>query len=51
MSDATYYKWKAKYVGMDISQLRRLKDLETENGESPRHIAFAPAPDQFYRAP
>ena len=31
MSDATYYKWKAKYVGMDVSQLRRLKDLETEN--------------------
>jgi putative transposase len=31
MSDATYYKWKAKYVGMDVSQLRRLKDLESEN--------------------
>ena len=28
MSDATFYKWKAKFAGMDVSQLRRLKDLE-----------------------
>jgi putative transposase len=31
MSDATYYKWKARYGGLDVSQLRRLKDLELEN--------------------
>jgi putative transposase len=31
MSDATFYKWKAKYGGLDVSQLRRLKDLELEN--------------------
>jgi putative transposase len=31
MSDATFYKWKARYGGLDVSQLRRLKDLELEN--------------------
>ncbi len=33
MSEPTYYAWKAKYVGMDVSQLRRLKDLEGENAK------------------
>ncbi len=32
ISEATYYVWKAKYAGLDVSQLRRLKELETENG-------------------
>jgi putative transposase len=31
MGNATFYKWKAKYGGLDVSQLRRLKDLELEN--------------------
>lgn len=31
ISDATYYKWKSAYVGMDISQFKHLRDLETEN--------------------
>ena len=31
ISAATYYNWKARYGGMDISQLRRLKELEAEN--------------------
>lgn len=31
MSDATYYNWKAKYAGMTISDLKRLKSLEAEN--------------------
>ena len=31
MSDATYYNWKAKYAGMTISVLKRLKALEAEN--------------------
>jgi putative transposase len=33
MSDATLYKWKARYAGMTVSELRRLKDLEVENSE------------------
>jgi len=31
MSDASYYNWKAKYAGMTVSDLRRLKTLEAEN--------------------
>jgi len=31
MSDATYYNWKAKYAGMTVSDLKRLKTLEAEN--------------------
>jgi putative transposase len=31
MSDATYYKWKAKYTGLTVSELKRLKALEEEN--------------------
>lgn len=41
MSDATLYKWKAKYGGMTVSELRRLKDLETENAELKRLLADA----------
>ena len=33
MSDASFYKWKAKYSDLRISDARRLKDLETENGK------------------
>ena len=31
MSDATYYNWKARYAGMTVSDLKRLKTLEAEN--------------------
>jgi len=31
VSVATYYNWKAKYAGMTVSDLRRLKSLEAEN--------------------
>jgi putative transposase len=31
MSDATYYNWKAKYGGMAVSDVKRLKQLEEEN--------------------
>jgi putative transposase len=31
ISAATYYQWKSKYGGLDVSQLRRLKELESEN--------------------
>ena len=30
ISDATYYNWKAKYGGMEVSDIRRLKELEEE---------------------
>lgn len=31
MSDATFYKWRAKYGGMDTSLMARMKELEAEN--------------------
>ena len=31
MSDATYYKWKSKFAGMEVSDARRLRDMEDEN--------------------
>ena len=30
-SKASFYKWKSKYSGMSVSELRRLKELEEEN--------------------
>ncbi len=31
MSDATFYKWRAKFGGMDASMMKRMKELEEEN--------------------
>lgn len=31
ISPATYYKWKAKYGGMEASDVKRLQELESEN--------------------
>ena len=39
ISSATYYAWKAKYGGLSASELKRLKDLEAENGKLKRLYA------------
>jgi len=39
ISDATFYNWKAKYGGMDISDARRLKALEDENAKLKKLLA------------
>ncbi len=31
MSDASFYKWRAKYGGMDVSMMTRMRELEEEN--------------------
>jgi putative transposase len=31
MSNASFYKWRAKYGGMDVSSMKRMKELEDEN--------------------
>lgn len=31
VSDVTYYRWKAQYGGLEVSHLRRLRQLEEEN--------------------
>lgn len=39
--DASYYKWKAKFGGMDVSDAKRLKALEEENSKLKRLLADA----------
>ena len=39
LSSPTFYKWKAKYGGLDVSEARRLKALEDENARLKRMLA------------
>ena len=41
VSSPTFYKWKAKYGGMDVSEARKLKTLEDENAKLKRMLAEA----------
>jgi putative transposase len=41
VSSATFYKWKARYGGLDVSDARRLKALEDENAKLKRLLAEA----------
>ena len=39
ISDKTFYRWKSKYGGMDANELKRVKELEAENGKLKRMYA------------
>ncbi len=39
VSSATFYKWKAKYGGLEVSDARRLKTLEDENAKLKKLLA------------
>ena len=39
ISEQTYYRWRREYGGMKVSQARRLKELERENGRLKRAVA------------
>ena len=39
ISDATFYTWRSKYGGMDVSDARRLETLEDENGKLKKLLA------------
>jgi len=41
VSDATIYNWKSKYGGLEVSEARRLKELESENAKLKRLLADA----------
>ncbi|SJN58589.1 Transposase [Vibrio ruber DSM 16370] len=41
ISDATFYTWRKKYAGMDVSEARRLKALEDENARLKKLLAEA----------
>ena len=39
VSAATFYKWKSKFGGMNISEAKRLRQMEEENGKLKRVVA------------
>jgi putative transposase len=39
VSEATFYKWKAKYAGLTVSELKRLRSLEDENRRLKQTVA------------
>jgi putative transposase len=39
LSEATFYKWRSKYGGMDVSEARRLRAMEEENSRLKRAVA------------
>jgi len=39
VSQATFYKWKSKYGGLDVNEAKRLKQLEDENSKLKRLVA------------
>jgi putative transposase len=41
ISDATFYKWRSRFGGMEVSEAKRLRALEEENGRLKRLLADA----------
>jgi len=39
VTEQTYYRWKSKYGGMSVSEIRRLKELESENQRLKKLVA------------
>ncbi len=40
-SEQSFYRWKAKYAGLEVAELRRLKKLEAENAKPEKLLAEA----------
>ncbi len=51
MSNATFYKWRAKYGGMDASLIARLKELETENAKLKKCMLKRGSKPKSFRKP
>ena len=47
ISEATYYAWKRKFGGMDVSEVRRLRGLEEENARLKRLVPIKPCRFRF----
>jgi len=39
VTEQTFYRWRSKFGGMDVSEIRRLKELESENSELKKIVA------------
>lgn len=50
ISDATFYKWKAKYAGIEVSDLRKLRVLEDENRRLKQMVADLSLDNQALKA-
>jgi len=50
ISEQTFYRWKAKFGGMDVSEARRLKQLEDENRRLKHAVADLTLESQALRA-
>ena len=50
ITSATFYKWKAKFGGMDVSDARRLRSLEYENGKLKHIVADLTLDNQALKA-
>ncbi|ASY64049.1 Mobile element protein [Sinorhizobium sojae CCBAU 05684] len=51
VSDASIYKWKAKFGGLEVSEAKRLKTLEDENTKLKRLLADATLDDAWLSSP
>lgn len=50
VSDATIYKWKAKYTGMEVSDVRKMRQLEDENRRLKHLVADLTLDNQALKA-
>jgi putative transposase len=49
VSSATFYKWRSKYGGMDVSMLKRVKELEAENARLKKMYAESQMDQQILK--
>lgn len=49
ISEATYYSWKKKYGGMDVSEARRMRAVEEENARLKRLVADLSVQNQILK--
>ena len=50
ITEQTYFRWKAKYGGMELSEMQRLKQLEDENRRLKQIVAEQPLDSQALKA-
>ena len=49
VSEQSFYRWRRKYGGMDVSEAKRLRELEMENGRLKRMVADLMLDNQILR--
>jgi Transposase. len=50
MSDASYYKWRAKFAGMEVSDVKKMRQLEDENRRLKHLVADLTLDNQALKA-